>query len=53
MSTKSTPWSLPDRTVEHADEADREIRMSDFVLMTLLIPVPWTPVRPPSTSPRC
>ncbi|RYC05846.1 hypothetical protein [Nocardioides zhouii] len=38
MNAKSTPWKLPDRTVEHAAEADREIRMSDFVLMAMLIP---------------
>ena len=36
MSTKSTPWDLPDRTIDRADEADREIRMSDFTLMAIL-----------------
>lgn len=36
MSTKNTPWTLPDKTVERADEADREIRMSDFALMAVL-----------------
>ena len=36
MSKVDTPWNLPDRTVERADEADREIRMSDFALMALL-----------------
>ena len=36
MSQKNSPWSLPDKTVEHAEEADREIRMSDFLLMGIL-----------------
>lgn len=36
MSTKNTPWTLPDKTIERADEADREIRMSDFALLALL-----------------
>ncbi|RYB92352.1 hypothetical protein EUA06_05190 [Nocardioides glacieisoli] len=36
MSTKNTPWNLPDKTVDRADEADREIRMSDFALMAVL-----------------
>ncbi|MBL0749118.1 hypothetical protein [Nocardioides baculatus] len=36
MSTKNTPWALPDKTVARADEADREIRMSDFALLALL-----------------
>ena len=36
MSTKNTPWNLPDKTIERADEADREIRMSDFALMAIL-----------------
>jgi hypothetical protein len=31
-----TPWVLPDRTVDRADEADREIRISDFFLMATL-----------------
>ena len=30
------PWTLTDRTVERADEADREIRISDFALLSLL-----------------
>ena len=50
MSARSTPWSLPDKTVERAEEADREIRMSDFALMALLVPrgstlAPATPQR--------
>lgn len=36
MSKTNTPWSLPDRTIEKADAADREIRMSDFTLVALL-----------------
>jgi len=36
VSRTDTPWNLPDRTVERAEEADREIRMSDFALMALL-----------------
>ncbi|KRE97308.1 hypothetical protein ASG76_00835 [Nocardioides sp. Soil774] len=36
MSRVDSPWELPDRTVERADQADREIRMSDFTLMALL-----------------
>lgn len=36
MRAKDTPWQLPDRTVERADTADREIRMSDFTLMAAL-----------------
>ena len=36
MSRNDTPWKLPDRTVERADEADQEIRISDFALMALL-----------------
>lgn len=31
-----TPWDLPDRTVDRADEADREIRITDFLLMAVL-----------------
>jgi O-antigen ligase len=31
-----TPWVLPDRTIERAEQADREIRMSDFALMAVL-----------------
>jgi hypothetical protein len=30
------PWVLPDRTIDRADEADREIRISDFFLMAAL-----------------
>lgn len=36
MSKIDSPWNLPDRTVERADEADREIRITDFALMALL-----------------
>ena len=36
MSRLVTPWVLPDRTIERAEEADREIRMSDFLLMAAL-----------------
>ena len=36
MSTKNTPWKLPDKTIERADEADREIRATDFFLLSLL-----------------
>lgn len=36
MSRVDTPWVLPDRTVDLADEADREIRISDFALMAAL-----------------
>ena len=32
MSKQDTPWNLPDRTIERAQEADREIRISDFAL---------------------
>ena len=31
-----SPWDLPDRTVERADVADREIRATDFLLMAVL-----------------
>jgi hypothetical protein len=31
-----TPWELRDRTIEQADQADREIRMSDYALMAVL-----------------
>ena len=31
-----SPWDLPDRTVERADTADREIRATDFLLMAVL-----------------
>ncbi len=36
MSRTDSPWDLPDRTLAKAEQADREIRMSDFVLMALL-----------------
>lgn len=32
-----TPWNLPDRTVDRAEEADREIRATDFLLMATLV----------------
>ena len=36
MSRVGSPWDLGDRTVDRADLADREIRMSDFALMAVL-----------------
>jgi hypothetical protein len=36
MSRTDSPWELPDRTLAKAEQADREIRMSDFTLMALL-----------------
>jgi len=36
MARIDTPWNLPDRTVERADLADREIRATDFLLMAVL-----------------
>ncbi len=36
MSRVESPWNLADRTVERADEADREIRITDFALMAIL-----------------
>lgn len=36
MAGIDTPWSLPDRTIAHADKADREIRATDFLLMAVL-----------------
>lgn len=36
MSRLDSPWNLPDPTFARADEADREIRISDFTLMALL-----------------
>ncbi|CAB4949173.1 unannotated protein [freshwater metagenome] len=36
MSRTDSPWDLPDRTLAKAEQADREIRMSDFALMALL-----------------
>lgn len=36
MARVESPWDLPDRTVDRADEADREIRATDFLLMASL-----------------
>ena len=36
MSRTDSPWELPDRTLARAEQADREVRMSDFALMALL-----------------
>lgn len=36
MSRVESSWDMPDQTVARADEADREIRISDFALMTIL-----------------
>lgn len=36
MTRIDSPWVLPDRTIDRADEADREIRISDFALMATL-----------------
>ncbi len=36
MSRVDSPWNLPDRTVERAETADREIRITDFALMAVL-----------------
>ncbi len=36
MARIDTPWNLPDRTVAHADHADREVRATDFLLMAVL-----------------
>jgi hypothetical protein len=36
MSRIDSPWNLPDRSVERADTADREIRITDFALMAVL-----------------
>lgn len=36
MARVESPWDLPDRTVDRADEADREIRATDFLLMATL-----------------
>lgn len=36
MARIDTPWSLPDRTVAHAERADREVRATDFLLMAVL-----------------
>jgi hypothetical protein len=37
MARVDSPWNLPDRTVDRADEADREIRITDFALMASLL----------------
>ncbi|MBS2936441.1 hypothetical protein KDN32_01645 [Nocardioides sp. J2M5] len=36
MSRVESPWNLPDRTADRADEADREVRITDFVLLASL-----------------
>ena len=36
MKRIDSPWDLPDRTIERADNADREIRITDFALMAVL-----------------
>ncbi|MCW2738235.1 O-antigen ligase family protein [Nocardioides sp.] len=36
MARIDSPWNLSDRTVDRADEAAREIRITDFVLMAIL-----------------
>ena len=36
MARIDTPWNLPDRTIAHADQADREVRATDFLLMAVL-----------------
>ena len=36
MMKVETPWSLPEKSLERFDEADREIRISDFALMAML-----------------
>ena len=36
MSRLDSPWNLPDKTDERAEQADREVRMSDFLLMAIL-----------------
>lgn len=36
MSRVESPWNLPDRSVDRADEADREVRITDFVLLASL-----------------
>lgn len=37
MSKVDSPWNLPDRTITRAEEADREIRITDFALMASLL----------------
>lgn len=37
MARADSPWNLPDKTVDRADEADREIRITDFALMATLV----------------
>ena len=48
MARIDTPWNLPDRTIAHADQADREVRPTDFLLMAVLplrtVEVSGTPV---------
>jgi O-antigen ligase len=36
MARIDTPWHLPDRTIARADQADREVRATDFLLMAVL-----------------
>lgn len=36
MSRIHSPWSLPDRTIARAEDADREVRISDFALLAVL-----------------
>jgi hypothetical protein len=36
MAGIDSPWSLPDRTIARADQADREVRATDFLLMAVL-----------------
>ena len=36
MNRSDSPWNLAERTDERAEEADREVRISDFALMALL-----------------
>ncbi|GAA5108111.1 hypothetical protein GCM10023339_06780 [Alloalcanivorax gelatiniphagus] len=37
MARIESPWNLPDKTVDRAAEADREIRITDFVLMATVV----------------
>ena len=36
MRRTNSPWNLPEQIDERAEQADREVRMSDFLLMALL-----------------
>jgi hypothetical protein len=36
VSRTDSPWRLPDRTVDRARDADREVRITDFALMAVL-----------------